>query len=130
MAGTVTLNVENRKLTECGKLVQRLVFDWTSTAGGAADLAFSLKGFILKMVTDPTDGPTDNYDITLIDEDGADVLIAQGADRDTTNTETVYPAQSNGAIPVFHAGNVTFTVANAGNAKSGRAIFWVVESLR
>lgn len=132
MAGTVVQTVENRELTECGKLVQRIVFDWTSSSGGAADATFLLKGFILKFVTDPdnTAAPTDNYDLSIVDEDGADVLIGQGADRDTATTETVYPAQSGGAIPVFHAGTVTFTIANAGNAKAGRVVMWVVESLR
>lgn len=131
MAGTVTLAVENRKTPECGKIVQRMVFDWTSSAGGAADHEFELQGYIVKVVTDPDNSaaPTDNYDLSIVDEDGADVLIGQGADRDTANTESFYPAQADGAIPVFHCGTVTFTIANAGNAKAGRAILWVVESL-
>lgn len=126
------LEVENRRLSDCGKIVQRLVFDWTSDGSGNASVAFSLTGFLLKMITDPAAGgsaPTDNYDITMIDEDGSDVLLDLGLNRDTANTETVYPVQTGATVPVFACGTVTFTVANAGSAKSGRAVAYVLQDV-
>jgi hypothetical protein len=82
------------------------------------------------MITDPgATAPTDDYDITLVDEDGIDALAGAGANRDTTNTEQVYPVASNAKVPVLLCGTHTFTVANAGNAKVGRAILVIAESL-
>jgi len=130
MAGTLTVTREPIKFKYSGKIVERIHIAWTSTAGGATDVLIpDVFGYILKLVTDPVDGPTDNYDVTLIDEYGADVLATTGTNRDTTNSETVYPNVSGATIPAFSVGDVTFTVANAGSAKSGVAVLYVAECL-
>lgn len=96
---------------------------WTSTSGGAVEVKLpEIWGRVVRMVTDPAAGgsaPTDNYDVTLVDENALDVLGGTGADRDTANTEAISPG-------VYLAGQVTFTVANAGNAKAGVAKIYVV----
>ena len=128
MAATATRSP--RSMPQSGKKVDVISVAWTSDAGGAASVVISqIYGFLLKIVTDPTDGPTDNYDITLIDENGVDALANAGVDRDTTNSEQVYPMVSGAAIPIFLCGDHTFTIANAGAIKSGVTVFYVTESL-
>jgi hypothetical protein len=133
MAGTLTVTREVRKGDHKGaKLIQKIKVAWTSDASGNADTSIeNLHGFLVKMVTDP-DGsaaPTDNYDITLVDELGIDALADAGLNRDTANTEQVYPIATGAQTPVLLCGTHTFTVANAGNAKSGVAYLYIVESL-
>src|SRR5262245_41986783 len=87
MAGTVVATEEVH-----GSL-KKVYWAWTSSAGGAADGASSraFNGVLERLVTVPdgVDAPTDNYDITIADEDGVDVLMGAGANRDTANTEQV-----------------------------------------
>lgn len=130
MAGTVSIARQPVRSTYSGKVVEKITLSWTSDASGNADLLISsLFGYVIRLVTDPGDGPTDNYDVTLIDENGSDALQGAGADRDTTNSESVYPTPTSATIPPFIAGDATFTIANAGNAKSGTTVLYVAESL-
>lgn len=104
-------------------VVKKIKFSWTSDGSGDATGAtsFAYDGKVELLTTDPTDAPTDNYDITITDSDGVDVLAGAGANRDTTNTEQVL-GTSLGAV----AGSVlTITVANAGATKSGVAYLYV-----
>lgn len=118
MAGTVTLS-EIRS-----KPVKRIKWTWTCTAGGAAD-KITVNGYygkVLACVTIPDagDAPTDNYDITITDADGFDVLQGTGANRDTANTETAVPTTDS---PVY--GPLTLNVTNAGASKEGVVILYV-----
>lgn len=107
--------------------IRTVVASWTADgSGNAAGTSLKINGELLKGVTNPTDGPTDNYDITLTDADGADLLSGSAdnlADRDTTNTETVHFNLTDGEAPIaaYPAVNstVTVTVATAGSGKSG-----------
>jgi uncharacterized phage infection (PIP) family protein YhgE len=131
MAGTVSVIKE--VLGGGGdKGVQKITVTWTSDASGNADTTLNLFGYFLKGVTDPTDGPTDNYDITLV-QDGADQLTGLLTNRDTTNSEVVYGIAKNSSdiapVPPFLVGDHTFTVAAAGNAKSGVCILYVTDTL-
>lgn len=121
MAGTVTVteNVQGN--------VKKLVFAWTSSAGGAADGASTvpINGKVVGLTTVPSGGgtaPTDNYDITLVDADGHDCLLGAGTDRDTANTENVASA-SLGAVA---SSALTLHVTNAGASKQGTVIVWVL----
>lgn len=118
MAGTVTV-------TESSLVnVHKIKWAWTSTSGGAADLisAKTYAGDVLALVTDPdsTAAPTDNYDITITDAEGYDVMQGAGANRDTANTETAVPTAASVAF-----GQLTLNVTNAGDSKSGVAILYV-----
>lgn len=118
MTGTVTV-------TETSLVnVHKIKWSWTSTAGGAASLITdrTYAGEVLAVLTDP-DGsaaPTDNYDVTITDTEGYDVLQGAGADRDTANTETAVPAAKSIAF-----GQLTLNVSNAGNAKSGVVVLYI-----
>ena len=131
MAGTVTLTQTQVRAAGAGRGITKYSFDWTSDASGNATCAVpNMQGWLVKLVTDPgATAPTDNYDITLVDENSIDALAGTGADRDTANTEQVYTVATSAQTPIFLSGAYTFTVANAGNAKVGVAVFYVLESL-
>lgn len=115
-------------VTEKGGLgsVKKLVFAWTSDASGDASIETTkpYEGEILGLTTIPAGGgaaPTDNYDVTLLDADGHNVLLGAGADRDTANTEHVARA----SLAAVCRSKLTLVVANAGNAKQGTAIVYI-----
>lgn len=119
MAGTVTV-AETKHLS-----IKKIRWAWTSTGGGAADKATAnaYSGKLLGLTTDP-DGaaaPSDNYDITVTDQDGDDALLGAGANRATATTQHVAEANL-GAVA---EGPLTLNVAAAGSAKSGVVILWI-----
>lgn len=125
MAGTVS--VEYQKHTS----VRVAVVTWESDGDGDADGTVVIDGEILKVVTNPgAAAPTADYDITLLDEDGLDVLEGACMNRHTSNSEAAYPfkevtlggtGSDAAARPCVAAGPLTFTVANAGATKAGVA---------
>jgi len=133
MPGTVTVTRDPRRAPNEGKKVERVSIAWTSDASGnATGTVENLYGFLVKAVTIPAaagSAPTDNYDITLVDDNSIDAAASALIDRDTANTEQVYPTPTSAQVPVFLCGAHTFTVANAGNAKSGTCVLYIVESL-
>ena len=113
MAGTVT-----QATTTLVDPVKVVTLTCTADASDGSYPATALTGIpndakggrILQIITDP-DGdtaPQDNYDITLTDSGGADLLLGGGANRDTANTE-VAVINTNGAHPVY-AGTDTLTL--------------------
>lgn len=124
-----------------GNLVKTVSVSWTSASNGTVSEAFSqtdmayIRGYMLcGMLTDPSASalaPDDNYDITLKDATGYDLLGGMGADRDTANTEYV-PVRLDtnngvfGCIPVVGS-SLTFAVSGAGDANGGVALFYFVK---
>lgn len=107
-----------------GRCYEIISVPWTSDGSGNYTETITMNGWLVKSVTDPgSAAPTDNYDITLV-QNTADQLADALLNRDTTNGETV-----NHAAPIFLAGDHTFTVANAGASKTGTAYFYLVEYL-
>lgn len=108
----------------------RIRFSWTSTAGGVVEKTYTLPPGaawmrVLQVETNPddTDAPTDQYDITIEDSQGADVLQTHGANRSNANTE-LYVFGGANAPPTFLSGDtsapiVVFKVAAAGASKKG-----------
>lgn len=108
--------------------VRRVIASWTSDSSGNDSGTVKLVGTLVKAVTNPgSAAPTDNYDITLTDDDGVNVLTACQRtllDRDTANSEEVYFFVLDGAplaqsVHPVVCGNITVAVANAGSAKNG-----------
>lgn len=120
-AGTATLT--EVKHTSAKKIV----WAWTSGTGAEGgtvtkETVFAYDGKIVGLTTDPgSTAPTDNYDVTITDADGHDVLLGAGTDRDTANTEHVAEA-SLGAVA---GSKLTLNITNAGDAKIGVVILWV-----
>jgi hypothetical protein len=109
---------------------------WTSDSSGDATATTTevVSGTLVKAITNPTDGPTANYDIVITDDQSFNVLTNTDDDllnRHTTTTEEVYflvldkagtpLAQS--IQPVTNS-VLTFTVSNAGATKSGVVILF------
>lgn len=115
-AGTVTTTEE--RLAN----VSKITFAWTAGTGGDAGTAsgqttYPYSGVLLRVVTFPGTGgtqPTDNYDLTLTDEDGVDVAAGLLANRDDTNAEWV--TSGLGAVV---GDKLTINVTNAGSGKAG-----------
>jgi len=73
--------------------------------------------YLWLMVTNPgTTAPTDDWDITVVDGDGVDMLNSQGTDRDTTNTE-IEPL----AVP-FPVSTESITINISGNSVNSAII--------
>jgi hypothetical protein len=103
---------------------RKIVWAWTSATGGtvSSTTTAAFDGKIIGLTTDPgATAPTDNYDVTITDSAGHDVLLGAGADRDTANTEHVAEA-SLGAVA---GSKLTLTIANAGDEKTGVVILWI-----
>src|SRR5688572_29031039 len=114
MAGTVT--VTERSHTS----VKKITWAWTCDASGNADLVTTqaYDGVIRRLVTVPGAAalaPDDNYDVAIVDGDGADVLLGGGANRDTANTEQV----ASSSLGVVAGDKLTLQVSGAGNANAG-----------
>lgn len=115
-----------------GGTIRKITCSWTSDASGdAAGTTLKVNGFLLKGVTNPTDGPTASYDIVLTDDEGANLLSGSFddlADRHTSNTETVHFNLTDGAAPIAAypavCSTVTVTVAAAGDTKSGVLVLY------
>ncbi len=111
----------------------RLTVDWTSSAGGAVSEAISAANMeiiagknLAHFITDPgSPAPTDNYDLTLLDKHGIDIIGGEGANRDTANSEQGVPALNSSVygdrIVDFE---LTFVIADAGDSAQGKAIFY------
>ena len=102
MAGITTLTAHNA----LGN-IRSLVYTCT---GDAADGTYptavlpAIEGRLLDLVTNPgTTAPTDNYDVTVLDQHGHDVLEGVGANRDgaAPGTETTEK------VPIVYSGTGT-----------------------
>lgn len=123
----------------------KVILDWTSdsTAGTVSIPICStyaaaqgwngvqpakLQGFIRSLETIPgasgdltTTLPTAAYDVTLLDSYAQDVSAAVLADRSGTVAEREIPTS-----PLYIDDEITLTIANAGNSKTGRLILELV----
>jgi len=98
------------------KAVLTVTFD--SGDGSFAATALTkghMDGHILRVQTNPgTVAPTDQYDITLVDDGAVDVLQGLCANRHTTNTETVNIVYAGTALrpQVTPSDTLTLTIIN------------------
>jgi len=110
--------------------VHRVVIPWIAHTDGTCTATPTawLTGRILKVTLAPgTPIPSGDYDITLVDNNGAvaDVLAGFGADIATNTTAVVCPGMSctdgtiTNVIPYAIDGTVTLGVSNAGSLGQG-----------
>lgn len=122
VAGTITVS---RSADHGRAAVFKVSIAWVSSAGGAVTENYvpSIVGVLTRATFVPAGGalaPDDNYDVTLLDEDGVDLLVGLGANRDTANTEHVAPMLGAGTnVPVVVVGRIQPVVANAGASNAG-----------
>lgn len=112
---------------DIGPGINKIKWTWTSATGGTASGTTSLAytGKVYRVVTDPdgTAAPSDNYDITITDDDGVDVLDGNGANRDTATTEAIAPAA------VLVGSKLTLSVTNAGDEKAGVVYVYITDNV-
>jgi len=107
--------------------LQKIKWTWTCTSAGTYSEAstYQYNGQIVELITDPgATAPTDDYDITIVDSDGYDVLAGQGLNRDTANTEFKLSGDKLGYVK---SSTLTLTIAAAGDAATGITIVYVYD---
>ena len=133
MAGTVTVTALRRTAHT------RITVNWTADAADgsvpdtdlieAIESGFELYGWIEKVVTNPgTPAPTDDYDVTLEDPEGVDVLGGAGEDRDASDSEQFVPLVGGVRVPAWLGEPATLTFKLAGNSVNsaqGRVVIYV-----
>lgn len=122
MAGAATLT----EITYTS--IKKCEFDWTSSAGGAADKTSeeSYIGLIERAVFIPDSGgtqPTNLYDVVVNDADGTDVLHGNGANL--SNAAAVLKSHVTDGLGAVVNSTLTLAVTNAGNAKGGKVILYL-----
>lgn len=144
MAGTV---VETRQeiTDQVRRPVRSITLAWTSDASG--DVTYELvgsgkvsgsgnyvSGYLERVIFVPGAGgvqPTDLYDVTIIEENGLDVLAGQGANLSQSSASHVKPSvpmtdgTTTSTAPIALDNILTLNVSNAGNAKSGTVILYL-----
>lgn len=89
------------------------IYTYTMTADASdgsfpATASYPINGWIIRVETNPgSTAPTANYDITLTDQDGLDVMGGVLANRSATATEHVLAPQPyvRGAVTITPTGN-------------------------
>lgn len=130
-AQIVVITESSPNYADLAKL-RKVKWAWTSATGGAiadqtADgqvnkTTYKYTGEVVRLITNPgSTAPTDNYDVTILDDDGYDVLMGAGADRDTANTEQVLAS----SLGVCIDSQLRLNIANAGDAKVGEVILYI-----
>lgn len=114
--------------------LKKVTFAWVSSATGTVTCATNsqvtafLKGlYIVRVVTNPgATAPTDDWDATITDADGVDMMGGVLANRDTTNSEEVLPyigGLAYGPNPI--PGQITLNITNAGDSKTGTVVLYM-----
>jgi len=95
--------------------VKKIKWSWTTDSANG--------GIIYRLITNPgATAPTDDYDVTILDDDGYDVLMGAGADRDTANTEQVLASSLGCCVD----SQLRLNIGTAGNSKVGEVILYVL----
>ena len=141
MAATLAVKVEgNPYMDGTGRF--KIIGDWVSHTDGTVALGIAstyatskpfgdfgplpkkILGILKSVETIPgylgapaTNPPTDQYDITLLDNYSFDVAGGNQANRSNTAAEKVYPTSD-----IVVDSDLTLTIANAGSGLKGRII--------
>lgn len=129
--GRIVDDIDNRQTKK--EPIRRIRIEWTSddAAGTISKSIGHVNGLVIGLETKPgATTPDADYDVTLEDELGYDVLEGLGADRSNSVAEKevilkecTIGANNYAAHPAV-CNNLTFKVANAGNSKTGTAILY------
>ncbi len=131
MAGSITVTS-----TAQNGYFNRTSVAWVCDASGAVSgLSFGLAGTIAKVQFKPDAGgtqPTDQYDMTIMDAAGVDILAGQGANLSNTTATSIVPGvplkdgTTTSTTLCVVADALTPSITNAGNAKGGTIIFYTL----
>lgn len=111
---------------------KQITFAWVTGTSSQADVAPATAtvanyiGRVISFITSPSTSlqPDDNYDITITNTEGHDILNGAGANRSEATTEFAFNG-STGAetfrmIPIVNS-QLTFNIINGGTGKAGTA---------
>jgi len=114
--------------------VQKIKWVWVATDAGVVAAStvtgenptttFKYSGEIARLVTIPGAAglaPSADYDITVLDEDGCDVLMGAGVNRHTSNTEQVLGS----SLGICQYTTLSLRIAAAGDANGGTVILYI-----
>lgn len=109
--------------------IKRITFTWTSNASGQASgpTLNSYDGTVTAVALVPgttTTQPDNNYDVTLTDSVGTDLLNNYGQNNSNSADHNLTQLQI-GDLPAFTAGLLTLNVTGAGDANSGTVIVYI-----
>lgn len=129
---TTTVYAECVETWEGSSPIQVIQLAWTTVATGAftsTDTNYTGEGFLYMVETDPdgTAAPTDDYDITLTNANGVDIMGGALANRDTANTEIVMPLLNGNYTAIPFIGTLTLAITNAGANKSGKVRLYLIK---
>ena len=119
-AGSVTIS-KPFEVKSTTKTVKEILITWTADASDGsvpdttiAATTYGLQGFrFYSATTDPgSTAPADNYDITLMDQDGVDVAGGLLMNRDASSSEGVFSGLSSVYAFPYITGNLTFNLDN------------------
>lgn len=112
--GDSSIAFTERKIGLVRDVTATVTFDSGDGSLPATALPFFGGRLVLLRTNPGSTAPTDNYDMTLVDEDGLDRLQGFGANRDTTNSEEVVIVYASTAIhpPVVFGEILLLTVVN------------------
>lgn len=115
-AGTVTESGPAKIKSKGGANQYVLTLTCTADASDGsypATATRDINGFVYLVETDPgATAPTDNYDITLTNEAGIDIMNGELVDRDTANSESAVPEVDSLPCSYFVDGTLTLTITN------------------
>lgn len=116
--------------------VTKITWDWTSDASGDAEETtdIPITGLSMRVVAvaDETDTPTDDYDLTITDENGQDILEGDGLDLPNGDgagedrVKSLSTDVNSSGVPVTLKDELTFTISNAGDSKKGQVILYTI----
>lgn len=112
MAGTVVQT--HGRQASIGVVTLTLTGDASDGTIPATALTAKIGGRLLALQTNPgSTAPSNNYDITLIDGQGYDVLEGVGANRSSSNTQKAHIIFSGTSVnpPVANEDTLTLTIA-------------------
>lgn len=135
MAGSVAVTKQEH-LDRNRRPVWKYTIAWVSDAAGAVSgtLTDYISGEIVRVVFKPDSGgtqPTNAYDVTLLDEQGVDVLGGQGANLANNATTHVKPGvplkdgTTTSVAGVHMDDKLELQVANGGDSKGGTVYLYV-----
>lgn len=106
--------------------VRAYTYEWTSDGSGNVStnaVIVSPGAYLVQVQFEPGTGaaqPSDNYDVTLLNSKGVDLLDGVGLNCD----DTVGRTESRPGIWIDRAAVLQLTVAGAGATNTGRLVLW------
>jgi len=118
-AGSASMTVTNQTTV----YPKHITFEWVCEEDGevSGDESAVISGIPIAFVTYPSaTAPTANYDLTLVDENGNDILCGTGANRASAADELVV----GDSLAPFSNTTLELKALNAGSYKGGTAILY------